>query len=329
MPWTKLTSSVNRAEHTSDDFFGRPLLIAWAALCLVISFYIYYSGIVMEASYSRKFAWNFSVTVALFLYVFIGKLASYLFGTTSRNSTAFIFKQFDSISLGLAALGMTLTNYHYDQSGYFSEIYLQTAAKILAAKLVIAFYCTSAFSSIFQYTSWLEITCAVTLYVLANAPVVYKLCNYVSYEEYFVSAILVFLCSLTLLVYISNIFNKKSGFRQGCPLCDVLLFMTMTAHVYATVDDFCLRWKSKLFDFNVENKFVTVWDTCALSSWVIMAIFWFTAFSQTIFAPRIKGVQFNPKMSSFFGILLYHLKRFLCSNIYVHIHYATNEIINV
>ncbi|XP_061177374.1 uncharacterized protein LOC133186117 [Saccostrea echinata] len=328
MPWTTLGSTVKRTQRPIGEFLGQCVCVACAIFGLVLAFYLYFSGIVLDAFYSKKYMWNFSVTVTLVIFIFMGKLISYSFASISKKSTAFILRQFDSMCLGLAGLAMTLTNYHYDRSGYFSDICVQTTVKVMAAKLATVFYCITAFSSIFQYTSWLEAVCLIFLYALANAPLIHKICFNDSYVEYCVNVILISLCILTVLVYISNIprndFYKKNGFRQGCPQCDLLLFAMMTVYVYATFNDFCRR-KNVLDKFSFENTFVSVWDTFALSTLVIMTMFCFAAFSLTVLADRKRGYQRDQKIHSEFGVFLYCLKRFLCNDI----DYIPGQVINV
>ncbi|XP_062609786.1 uncharacterized protein LOC134271601 [Saccostrea cucullata] len=328
MPLTTLAPTVKRMQRPTEDFLGQCICVICAIFGLVVSFHLYFSEIVMDAFYSKKYMWNFTVTVTLFIFIFIGKLVSYFFVSTSKKSTVFIFRQFDSMCLGLAGLAMTLTNYHYDWSGYFSDICVQTTVKVVAAKLATAFYCTTAFSSIFQYASRLESVFVVVLYAVANVPLIHKFSNTDSFVEICVNVIFITLCILTLMVYISNVtrndFYTKIGFRQGYPECDILLFATITVYVYEIVDDFCRR-KNNINNLIFENKFVSVWDTFALSTLVIMTMFCFAAFSLSLLAEKKSGYQLNQKIRSEFGMFLYCLRRFLCNDI----DYSPGQVINV
>uniref|UniRef100_K1QKD5 Uncharacterized protein n=1 Tax=Magallana gigas TaxID=29159 RepID=K1QKD5_MAGGI len=125
----KMTKGTNK-----KNVFGFYFLSTCAVTGLFTSCYLYFTYIVAEAFYSRKYMWNFSVTMALYVFIFIGKLFRYRLTDTSRRSTFITLIQFDSMCLALAGLGMAITNYHYDRSGLYGNKYLQTVAKLLVAK---------------------------------------------------------------------------------------------------------------------------------------------------------------------------------------------------
>uniref|UniRef100_A0A8W8J741 Uncharacterized protein n=1 Tax=Magallana gigas TaxID=29159 RepID=A0A8W8J741_MAGGI len=123
-------------ETNKKNVLGFYFLSTCAVTGLFISCYLYFTYIVAEAFYSRKYMWNFSVTMALYVFIFIGKLFRYRLTNTSRRSTFITIMQFDSMCLALVGLGMAITNYHYDRSGLYGNKYLQTVAKLLVAKFV-------------------------------------------------------------------------------------------------------------------------------------------------------------------------------------------------
>lgn len=155
----KMTKGTNK-----KNVLGFYFLSTCAVTGLFTSCYLYFTYIVAEVLYSRKYMWNFSVTMALYVFIFIGKLFRYRLTDTSRRSTFITLMQFDSMCLALAGLGMAITNYHYDRSGLYGNKYLQTVAKLLVAKLVSAFYFTSSLNLMYENAVWLEIVSIVFLY---------------------------------------------------------------------------------------------------------------------------------------------------------------------
>lgn len=309
---------------------GSYFLSTCAVTGLFTSCYLYFTYIVAEVFYSRQYMWNFSVTMTLYVFIFIGKLFRYSLTETSRKSTYITLIQFDSMCLALAGLGMAISNYHYDQSGLYGNKYLQTVAKLLVAKLVTAFYFTSSLNLMYENTVWLELVSIVFLYTIANVPLLHKICQDFLLGDNTTNVILLSLCILTIASYGSNLsrnrLHKTFGIRQGCPLCDMLLFATLTVYVYIKVT-FFYQHQSELLEFQSDILHVSVWDTVGLSTLVIIIMLCWTAFFQFVFTRT--AMDRSPNMiHTKLGNIVHHFKRFLCSDVQC-IFYASNQIIKV
>lgn len=320
----KMTKGTNK-----KNVLGFYFLSTCAVTGLFTSCYLYFTYIVAEVLYSRKYMWNFSVTMALYVFIFIGKLFRYRLTDTSRRSTFITLIQFDSMCLALAGLGMAITNYHYDRSGLYGNKYLQTVAKLLVAKLVPAFYFTSSLNLMYENAVWLEIVSIVFLYTIANVPLLHKICQDFSLGDNTTNVILLSLCILTITAYSSNLLRNRLhqtfGIRQGCPLCDILLFATLTVYVYIKVTCFH-QHQNELLEFPPDNLYVSVWDTVGLSTFVIIIMLCWTAFFQFVFTRT--AINRSPNVHSKLGNIAHYFKRFLCSDVQC-IFFASNQIIKV
>ena len=304
-------------------------LVTCAVTAFLCTFYLYHACVTAEDVYPRKYLLNFSVSVGLFLFIFLGKLLRYYLTVTTEQSTKFILIQIDSMCLALGGFGMTLVNYYYDHSGYFSDQNLQFAAKILAAILVIAFYCTSTLNLIFQNAVWLELLCIVSLYILANIPIVYKICNDIQTVDFnYNNLILMSLCILVVIAYSSNVLDERSfemcGLRQGCPLWDILLFETLTVFVSVTVDEFS-RHQDDLLKLNSS---ASLWDTLGLSTLVILVMLCLNVFFENVYIANTRNNLFDSKIPTQFGTLVSNFKTFLGSDVQC-VFFGSEQIIKV